>query len=191
MHDEEAADCKRGFAMNRVKGHFVKRRNLIALCVTASLSAVAYPFSSWAAGSISPSGSMEFTLPGVTVEAKRPEWEDKLSPGTVTVIKPEDYRGEQKTLPDLLKQVPGVHVREVNGKGQYTTVTVRGSTAAQVGVFVDGVMTNLGGDSAVDISTIPVKNVERIEVYRGYIPARFGGTFIGGVINVVTKNQRK
>ena len=41
--------------------------------------------------------------------------------------------------------------------------------------------------AAVDISTIPVSNVERIEVYRGYIPARFGGTFIGGVINVVTK----
>lgn len=87
--------------------------------------------------------------------------------------------------------VPGVHVREVNGKGQYTVVTVRGSTAAQVGVFVDGVMTNLGGDAAVDISTIPVKNVERIEVYRGYIPARFGGTFIGGVINVVTKKPTK
>ncbi|MDD7319429.1 MAG: TonB-dependent receptor [Prevotellaceae bacterium] len=132
-----------------------------------------------------------FTLDVITVEAKRPDWEQKLSPGTVTVIRPEQYKGEQKTLPDLLKNVPGVHVREVNGKGQYTTVTVRGSTAAQVGVFVDGVMSNLGGDSAVDISTIPVKNVERIEVYRGYIPARFGGTFIGGVINVVTKKPQK
>lgn len=132
-------------------------------------------------------GAPEFELAGITVEAKRPDWESKLSPGTVTVIRPEEYKGEQKDLPDLLKMVPGVHVREVNGKGQYTVVTVRGSTAAQVGVFVDGILTNLGGDAAVDISTIPVKNVERIEVYRGYIPARFGGTFIGGVINVVTK----
>lgn len=132
-----------------------------------------------------------FTLEGITVEAKRPDWESKLSPGTVTVIRTEDYKGEQKSLPELLKNVPGVHVREVNGKGQYTTVTVRGSTAAQVGVFIDGVMTNLGGDAAVDISTIPVKNVERIEIYRGYIPSRFGGTFIGGVINVVTKKPKK
>lgn len=127
----------------------------------------------------------------ITVEAKRPDWEEKLSPGTVTVIRPEEFKGEQKTLPDFLKMVPGVHVREVQGKGQYTTVTVRGSTAAQVGVFVDGVLTNLGGDAAVDISTIPVSNVERIEVYRGYIPARFAGTFIGGVINVVTKKPKK
>ena len=125
-----------------------------------------------------------YDLPEATVEAKRPDWEEKLSPGTVTVIRPDDYKGEQKELADFLKMVPGVHVREVNGKGQYTTVTVRGSTAAQVGVFVDGVLTNLGGDAAVDISTIPVKNVERIEVYRGYIPSRFGGTYMGGVINI-------
>lgn len=144
-----------------------------------------------AAEALSASDAPKFELAGITVEAKRPDWESKLSPGTVTVIRPEEYKGEQKDLPDLLKMVPGVHVREVNGKGQYTVVSVRGSTAAQVGVFVDGVMTNLGGDAAVDISTIPVKNVERIEVYRGYIPARFGGTFIGGVINVVTKKPTK
>ena len=134
---------------------------------------------------------MAFDLEGITVEAARPDWESKLSPGSVTVIRPDDYKGEQKTLPDLMRKVPGVHVREVNGKGQYTTVTVRGSTAAQVGVFIDGVLSNLGGDSAVDLSTIPVANVERIEVYRGYIPARFAGTFIGGVINIVTKKPDK
>lgn len=134
---------------------------------------------------------MDFDLEGVTVEAKRPDWEVKLSPGTVTVIRPDERNGEQKSLAELLKEVPGVHVREVNGKGHYTTVSVRGSTAAQVGIFVDGVLYNLGGDSAADISTIPVDNVERIEVYRGYIPARFGGTYMGGVINVVTKRPDK
>lgn len=130
---------------------------------------------------------MDFSLDTMTVEAKRPDWESKLSPGTVNIVRPDEFKGEQKSLPDLLLTVPGVHVREVNGKGQYTTVTMRGSTAAQVGIFIDGVLANLGGDTAVDLSIIPVKNVERIEVYRGYIPSRFGGTFMGGVINIVTK----
>ena len=130
---------------------------------------------------------MDFSLDAMTVEAKRPDWESKLSPGTVNIVRPDEFKGEQKSLPDLLLTVPGVHVREVNGKGQYTTVTMRGSTAAQVAIFIDGVLANLGGDTAVDLSTIPVKNVERIEVYRGYIPSRFGGTFMGGVINIVTK----
>ncbi len=129
-------------------------------------------------------------IQGITVEAKRPDWEGKLSPGSVNIVRPEEFKGEQKTLPDLLQTVPGVHVREVNGKGQYTTVTIRGSTAAQVGIFIDGVLANLGGDSAVDLSTIPVTNVERVEVYRGYIPSRFGGTFMGGVVNIVTKKPQ-
>lgn len=167
--------------------------HILGTAVVATLCSITNNFSGGvgAAEALSVSDAPEFELAGITVEAKRPDWESKLSPGTVTVIRPEEYKGEQKDLPDLLKMVPGVHVREVNGKGQYTVVNVRGSTAAQVGVFVDGVMTNLGGDAAVDISTIPVKNVERIEVYRGYIPARFGGTFIGGVINVVTKKPTK
>lgn len=167
--------------------------HILGTAVVATLCSITNNFSGGvgAAEALPASDAPEFELAGITVEAKRPDWESKLSPGTVTVIRPEEYKGEQKDLPDLLKMVPGVHVREVNGKGQYTVVTVRGSTAAQVGVFVDGVMTNLGGDAAVDISTIPVKNVERIEVYRGYIPARFGGTFIGGVINVVTKKPTK
>ena len=167
--------------------------HILGTAVVAALCSITNNFSGGvgAAEALSASDAPEFELAGITVEAKRPDWESKLSPGTVTVIRPEEYKGEQKDLPDLLKMVPGVHVREVNGKGQYTVVSVRGSTAAQVGVFVDGVMTNLGGDAAVDISTIPVKNVERIEVYRGYIPARFGGTFIGGVINVVTKKPTK
>lgn len=168
--------------------------HILGTAVVAALCSITNNFSGGGVGAteaLSASDAPEFELAGITVEAKRPDWESKLSPGTVTVIRPEEYKGEQKDLPDLLKMVPGVHVREVNGKGQYTVVNVRGSTAAQVGVFVDGVMTNLGGDAAVDISTIPVKNVERIEVYRGYIPARFGGTFIGGVINVVTKKPTK
>ncbi len=172
-----------------------KYLQLLGAAVTAALCSVPMSFSGRVAAAdetaTASSYIPKFELAGITVEAKRPDWESKLSPGTVTVIRPAEYKGEQKDLPDLLKMVPGVHVREVNGKGQYTVVTVRGSTAAQVGVFVDGVMTNLGGDAAVDISTIPVKNVERIEVYRGYIPARFGGTFIGGVINVVTKKPTK
>ncbi len=159
----------------------------LALNLTSTLYGVVYAADATSEAQEKTDEAAEYSLPTITVEAKRPDWESKLSPGTVTIIRPDDYKGEQKTLPELLKNVPGVHVREVNGKGQYTTVSVRGSTAAQVGVFVDGVLFNLGGDAAADISTIPVKNVERIEVYRGYIPARFGGTYIGGVINIVTK----
>lgn len=132
-------------------------------------------------------------LPEVEVTGEAQTLDDKLalSPGTVTVIRPQEMKGEQKNLPELLKQVPGLHVIETKGRGAYTTATVRGSSSSQVAVYVDGVLMNLGSESAVDLSTIPVDSVERIEVYRGYIPARFGGASMGGVINIVTMSPEK
>jgi outer membrane receptor protein involved in Fe transport/opacity protein-like surface antigen len=127
------------------------------------------------------------TLQTVTVEAERPDWEKILSPGSVSVVMPDDFKGEQKNLGDMLDQVPGLHINRVTGTGQYTTVQMRGSTAAQVNVYVDGVLQNVGNDMAVDLSLIPVSQVARIEVYRGYVPVRFAGSPIGGVINIVTK----
>lgn len=128
-----------------------------------------------------------FVLPELTVASIRPDWEKKLSPGQVTVIKTEEFQGEQKDLPELLERVPGLFVQRISGTGHYTVARVRGSTAAQVNVYVDGVLMNLNGESGVNLSTIPVDNVERVEVYRGYVPARFSGSPLGGVINIVTK----
>lgn len=120
-------------------------------------------------------------------------FEDKtlLTSGSVTVIKPQEMQGEQKSLQELLKRVPGLHIVETRGRGAYTVATIRGSSASQVSVFVDGVLMNLGTEADVDLSAIPVQNVERIEVYRGYIPAKFAGASMGGVINIVTKKPEK
>jgi outer membrane cobalamin receptor len=118
--------------------------------------------------------------------------EDKyLSPGMVTVIRPEEKAGEQRNLPDLLEDVPGLRVIRLQGRNGYAVASVRGSTSSQVAVYVDGVLMNLQSEAAVDLSAIPADNVERIEVYRGYVPARFGAQAMGGVISVVTKSPEK
>ena len=73
-------------------------------------------------------------LPEERVVASPVEDEDKLllSPGSVTVVRPQEMKGEQKNLPELLKQVPGLHVVETKGRGAYTVASIRGSSAAQV-----------------------------------------------------------
>lgn len=136
-------------------------------------------------------GLGEFAMGPLTVEAARPDWEKNLSPGSVTVINTEAFKGEQKDLPDLLERVPGLFVQRINGTGHYTVARVRGATGAQVNVYIDGVLANLNGDAAVNLSIVPVENVERIEVYRGYVPARFVGAPLGGVINIVTKKPQQ
>jgi outer membrane cobalamin receptor len=117
------------------------------------------------------------------------ENEDRyLSPGMVTVIRPDERTGEQRGLPALLDEVPGLRVIRVRGRNGYAVASVRGSTSSQVAVYVDGILMNLQSEAAVDLSAIPVDGVERIEVYRGYVPARFGAQAMGGVINIVTKS---
>ena len=123
----------------------------------------------------------------VEVRASREELQETLSPGVVTVAYPDDVKGEFKSLPELLDQMPGVYVNRVSGNGQYTTVSVRGSAPTEVNIYIDGVPYNLASEAAADLSTLSIANVERVEVYRGSVPARFSGAPIGGAINIVTK----
>ena len=130
-------------------------------------------------------------LPGEIVSGDKVADGQELSPGAVSVINAKDLAGEHKDLPDLLERIPGLHVIRARGRGGYTVASVRGSTSSQVAVYVDGTLMNLGSEAAVDLSTIPVENISRVEVYRGYIPSRFGTAGLGGVINIVTKTPKK
>ncbi|MDR1227975.1 MAG: TonB-dependent receptor [Azoarcus sp.] len=113
-----------------------------------------------------------------------------LSPGVVSVVRPDDTKGEHKSLPELLDQIPGVFVRRLAGTGHYTTASIRGSAPTQVNVYIDGIPVNTSSETAADLSTISMSNVERVEVYRGVTPARFSGAPLGGAINIVTKKPQ-
>jgi outer membrane cobalamin receptor len=129
-------------------------------------------------------------LAEVVVTDSRESFRDILSPGVVSVAYPDDVKGEHKSIPDLLDQIPGVYVRRLGGNGHYTTATIRGSEPSQVNIYIDGVPLNTASESAADLSTLPIANVERVEVYRGTTPARFSGAPIGGAINIVTKKPK-
>lgn len=107
--------------------------------------------------------------------------------GAVTVV-----RADDPTLPpgadlaDALSAAPGVHVRRLGGLGDYTTATIRGSTARQVEVFLDGVPLNPDGLGVVNLAELPLSGLERVEVWRGGAPAWLGSAAMGGVVNLVT-----
>ena len=107
---------------------------------------------------------------------------------TVTVIEVEDLGSGLETTPEILARVPGLKVRQYGGLGQLSTVMIRGSSAEQVLVLVDGVRLNTGQGGGVDISSIPVDTIERIEVIRGGGTAIYGHDAIGGVVNIVTRS---
>jgi len=126
---------------------------------------------------------------GTIVDVKAPRDPDEPVPldtaSAVTVVQVEDQRASADVA-GAVASVPGVHVQRLGGLGDYSVVTIRGSSARQVEVFVDGVPLNPHGGSAVNLSELPLDAFERVEVYRSGAPAHLGSAAMGGVVNLVT-----
>lgn len=82
----------------------------------------------------------------------------------------------------------GVDVRAFGGLGGFATVSIRGSTSEQVQIFLDGVLLSRAQGGSFNLADVPLSQIERVEVYRGLTPARFGAAAPGGVINLVSRS---
>src|SRR6266508_4655886 len=70
-----------------------------------------------------------------------------------TVIRAEDFAGRVTSVPELLRDLVGVQVRGLGG--EYATVSIRGSTAEQVVVYLDGVPLNRALGGGVNLADLP------------------------------------
>ena len=78
-------------------------------------------------------------------------------------------------------------VQQSGGPGTLTSVFTRGGESDFTLVLVDGVRANSFG-GGIDLSQVPLENVERVEVVRGPQSALYGSDAIGGVIQVITRS---
>lgn len=104
-----------------------------------------------------------------------------------TVLDTSDATSKLHSVADVLNESVGVQVRRFGGLGAFSTVSIRGSTAEQVEVYLDNVLLNRANAGLVDLGNVPLDNVERIEVYRGFAPLQLGAGSIGGAIHLVTR----
>jgi outer membrane cobalamin receptor len=128
-----------------------------------------------------------FELPEVEVPGKRPQL-PSTTPASISVITADEIAQlGALTVADALRVLPELRIKESGGPGSLTTVSIRGSSSAQVLILLDGVPLNRPDQASVDLSTLPIQNVERIEVLRGPFSAIYGSAALGGVINIVTR----
>jgi iron complex outermembrane recepter protein len=111
-----------------------------------------------------------------------------------TVITSEDIaHSPAQTLPEIIAQTPGIQLTTLFGgvNGARTTVDLRGFGAfatANTLILINGRRLNDIDMMGVDLSTIPLNSIERIEVTRGNSGAvLYGDNAVGGVINIVTR----
>ena len=125
------------------------------------------------------------TLTDITVTAGAAAEEVRQSPFSVTVIEGRQLAGRGLTLDEALQRATGVQVRRGGGLGSASIFNIRGLEGQRVQVYIDGSAANIPGN-AFTLDDIPLQLIDRVEVYKGVVPARFGGDGLGAAINVVT-----
>ncbi len=128
---------------------------------------------------------------------------DSKSPVDVITAKQIEESGQTK-LTDVLKYfVPGFNTIETSvsdGTDHINGFTLRGMNSDQILVLVNGkrlhtsaLMNEIpnisGGTTHVDLNTIPVVAIEKIEILRDGAAAQYGTDAISGVISIILKGQ--
>lgn len=94
------------------------------------------------------------------------------------------------TLAELLQRRAGAEIEGFGGPGQPAGLFLRGATAAQTLVLVDGLRLAPGSGGLASLQAIPLEMVERIEVVKGPLSGLYGSGAIGGVVQVFTRGRR-
>ena len=93
------------------------------------------------------------------------------------------------TVTDAVKGVPGVIVQKLDGANAVIDLRGQGATGAERGqntmILLDGIPLN--GLVKVNINSIPVSEIEKIEIIQGGGAVMYGDGAVGGVVNIITK----
>lgn len=90
-------------------------------------------------------------------------------------------------LADVLARLPGVEFQRNGGPGTTTGVFLRGSESRFTAVYIDGVRIDSQATGGAAWESIPVGQIDRIEVLRGPAAAVYGSDALGGVVQIFTK----
>ena len=125
----------------------------------------------------------------IVVSATRIETPISEIGSSVTVITDEEIERDQKrTLPDVLRTVPGLNIVQTGGPGGKTSVFMRGSNSNHTKVLIDGIDANdPSQDGVFDFGQVLTSDIAQVEVLRGPQSSLYGSDAIGGVVNIVTK----
>ena len=125
----------------------------------------------------------------VTVLGKSKAQQLKEGAFSVNAIDVKQLAGMSVTLDDVVGRTAGVKVRTEGGAGSDFDLSINGMSGNSVRYFIDGVPADIKG-SGVNLANLPVSLVNRVEVYKGVVPAFLGTDALGGAVNIVTNKKR-
>ncbi len=134
--------------------------------------------------------SQEKTLPTIVVTATRSaqHLSDVLS-DTVVISSEQIAQSGQSSLVELLQRQRGVEIARNGGPGTSSSVFIRGADNKQSIVLVDGVRVGSSTLGGATWSSIPIEQIDHIEIVYGPLSSMYGADAIGGVVQIFTKKS--
>lgn len=126
----------------------------------------------------------------VTVEGRSAKGADpSATSASVTVVEVDESLAGSADVAQVLDSVSGTTVVHLGGLGDYSAVSIRGSSLRQVQVYIDGVPLNPDGSEVVNLSELPLQAFDRVLVWRGNAPPAYAASPIGGVVDLHTTER--
>ncbi len=163
-------------------------RTLITVSAVVTILMAYSPGLDAQTGSVKVSDSLR--LDQVIVSATKTEHTLGDVPVAAEVIVREEIEQKQiKSVQEALQFLSGVKVNQTSsGWGDKGKVQMQGLDEKHTLILVDGQRFIGGHQDAVDLQSIPIEMVERIEVVKGPASALYGSDAVGGVVNIITKS---
>ena len=134
------------------------------------------------------SQAQQSTQEVVVTGTRTPEQSQRATVKADVVTRAEAERRNATNVAEALATQPGVSVNPgaYGYLGTVSPIQMQGFDLGRVLILEDGepVIGDVGG--AIDLSRIPIADVERIEIVSGPTSALYGSSAIGGVVNIIS-----
>ena len=130
------------------------------------------------------------SLASVTVYGKSKAQQLREGAYAVNAMNIKPLVNTTQSLNAIVNKTTGVKVREEGGVGSDYDLSINGLSGNSIRYFLDGMPLDSKG-TGVTLANLPTNIIERIEVYKGVIPAHLGSDALGGAINIITNQQQQ
>ena len=160
------------------------------LIVTLALLGLCFPV--YGQDSLSVKGTLvdTLTLQNATVTARSREQKLREGAFAVGALNIRLQASTLQSLTQAIDKTAGIRIREEGGVGSDFDLSINGMSGNSIRYFLDGMPLDAKG-TGMTLANLPVNIIDRVEIYKGVIPASFGSDALGGAVNIITNRRSR
>ncbi|MDZ7896993.1 MAG: TonB-dependent receptor [Arcicella sp.] len=127
-------------------------------------------------------------LAEVSVTAEKTSKVQEQRAIAIKSIEIKDVIAQNTLLTDIADRISGVRIRRSSSLGEKSDISINGMRGNAIRVYIDGLPMEFMYPN-FDISTLPLSNIKRMDVFKGVLPVDVGTDAMGGAINIITEQK--